>query len=612
MIGCSFEVRLLLALGIRKQVVDVAEQIAAARRTSIADELIRLGYLPPDLWWQTIARTLQVRYFPSVVLEDKAFNARLPDARSFYCIRQVMHRTSDSGVLIVAPRGAELDQLNRDIALDPDMRRRIAIASPRAIRLAVRRAFEPPMTYQATTTLRLKTPDMSAANANALIRRIIGCLAIMVILALLAPLQTLAIFNLFFLAAGAIRLAASRQRPAQPAPMDETDADLPQYVVLVPLYREARMIGDLIKALQRLDYPRHKLAIHLVVEADDRQTLSAALRATERTSIQVIAVPPSHPRTKPKALVWSLPLIAGDLLTVFDAEDRPEPDQLRKAAAAFADAPPDLACVQAVLDTDHARPSNHWLVRQFTMEYRALFRTLLPWLAHHSLFLPIGGTSNHFRLSALRAVGAWDPFNVTEDADLSVRLYRAGWRIGVIASVTSEEAPVTWRAWHLQRTRWMKGWLQTWLVHTRHPIRLWRDLGPVNFCMFQVLILGQILSVFGYPFGVALIGVHLAGLEPLFGDRSFADDLMLALDLAAFSCGWLGAVSAITARRGTSGAKLRIFDLLTLPLYWFLLFAAAVAAVAELIVDPHYWNKTRHGHAKRETASPIANPANPR
>jgi cellulose synthase/poly-beta-1,6-N-acetylglucosamine synthase-like glycosyltransferase len=166
---------------------------------------------------------------------------------------------------------------------------------------------------------------------------------------------------------------------------------------------------------------------------------------------------------------------------VYDAEDRPHPDQLRQAAAAFAAGPSDLVCVQALLDIDHAGNSCSWFARQFMLEYRVLFRAVLPFLAQQGLFLPLGGTSNHFKRDVLVASGAWDPFNVTEDADLAVRLQRDGGRIGVITSVTAEEAPLTWRPWHAQRTRWMKGWLQTWLVHMRRPRQLLRDLGrPVS------------------------------------------------------------------------------------------------------------------------------------
>jgi cellulose synthase/poly-beta-1,6-N-acetylglucosamine synthase-like glycosyltransferase len=335
------------------------------------------------------------------------------------------------------------------------------------------------------------------------------------------------------------------------------------------------------------------------VEADDRETLVAAQAAVDGDAITVIAVPPSSPRTKPKALVWAMPFVDADLVTVYDAEDRPEPDQLRQAAAVFAAATPDLVCLQAVLDIDHAASSSPWLSRQFALEYRVLFRAILPWLAEKQLFLPLGGTSNHFRREALLRIGCWDPFNVTEDVDIAVRIHRAGLSIGTIGSVTHEEAPLTWSAWHWQRTRWMKGWLQTWLVHMRRPVKFYRDLGLADFATFQVLILGQILSALAYPFGAVLIAADIAGIVPLFADRSFFSDVVLAFQLLAMGCGWLGAAAALAATAGKGGRMVRAADILSVPVYWFLLFGAAIHAIAELIVDPHRWNKTGHGFAER-------------
>jgi len=593
------EARLLNELGFRSQALAVAQKIAGRRGTTMAEELIRLQYLPADVWWEAVARDLGVRHFRDLYLAPKPIDARLPDARQFQQVRQVWHRTSDTAVLVVAPRGREIDQLKRDMALDPSMRHRIAVAAPPTIRRAFRHAYEPAMTHQAINRLRVERPLQSASAGSALIRRLVGWCAAALALALAVPAAVLAGFDLLFLVAGGLRLAAAISRPRQAPPPALPDHLLPSYSVLIPLYRETAVVGDLIRAIGRIDYPRDRLSVHLVVEADDRDTLQAALATVAGTAMRVIAVPPSKPRTKPKALDWALPFVDGTLLTVFDAEDRPAPDQLRLAAAAFAAGPADLLCVQAILDIDHAAPSRNWLARQFALEYRVLFRLLLPWLAAHRLFLPIGGTSNHFRTDALVRMGGWDPFNVTEDADISVRIQREGGHIGVIPSTTMEEAPLNWRGWHLQRTRWMKGWLQTWLVHMGQPFKLLADLGFRDFVAFQVLILGQVVSALAYPFGILLVLLDLLGLIPLFADRDFGGDLVLAFQLLALGCGWLGTAAAMLATREAGTSVVRYRDLATVPIYWFLLFAAAVHAIAELIVDPHRWNKTRHGLAKR-------------
>jgi cellulose synthase/poly-beta-1,6-N-acetylglucosamine synthase-like glycosyltransferase len=101
-----------------------------------------------------------------------------------------------------------------------------------------------------------------------------------------------------------------------------------------------------------------------------------------------------------------------------------------------------------------------WLARYFTAEYAGQFDVVLPKLAALGLPLPLGGSSNHFRTVTLREVGGWDPHNVTEDADLGMRLARFGYRSGVVASSTYEEAPADIGRWLGQRTRWFKGWMR--------------------------------------------------------------------------------------------------------------------------------------------------------
>jgi cellulose synthase/poly-beta-1,6-N-acetylglucosamine synthase-like glycosyltransferase len=174
--------------------------------------------------------------------------------------------------------------------------------------------------------------------------------------------------------------------------------------------------------------------------------------------MQVLVVPEGAPRTKPRATQYALQFARGEYVVVYDAEDAPEPDQLRRALAALRAGGERLGCLQAQLNIYNSDAT--WFTRQFTVEYTALFDCILPTLERLRLPVPLGGTSNHFPRAVLDAVGGWDPYNVTEDADLGIRLARAGWHVGVLNSTTWEEAPPTFRIWKGQRTRWLKGWMQ--------------------------------------------------------------------------------------------------------------------------------------------------------
>jgi glycosyltransferase XagB len=244
---------------------------------------------------------------------------------------------------------------------------------------------------------------------------------------------------------------------APPAAM--TDAPLPLYTVLVPLFREASVVAELLASLRALDYPPDRLEIMLIVERADAETQTALGRANLDAHMRVLVVPDGEPRTKPRAIQYALQWAHGDYVVVYDAEDAPEPDQLRRALAAIAAGGGRIGCLQAQLNIYNSDVT--WFTRQFTVEYTALFDCILPALERLQLPVPLGGTSNHFPRAVLESVGGWDPYNVTEDADLGIRLARNGWHVGVLSSTTWEEAPPTFRIWKGQRTRWLKGWMQT-------------------------------------------------------------------------------------------------------------------------------------------------------
>lgn len=507
------------------------------------------------------------------------------------------------GLLACAPHPAGVDLIRAFLRDHPDRRHHLCVATPREIRRALIERWSGVLTERAVGAILDRDPAQSAATPG--FGRLVAASGVLglwgVSLGSSEP-RLLAAWTAVFLAIGLLRILVAEIRPPRPPPVI-AEAALPRYAVLVPVYREAEVVEDLVAALLRLDYPRDRLAIRLVVEADDLDTRRVAERAVAcDAAVDVVVVPPSRPRTKPKALNFALATVDAALVTIYDAEDRPDPDQLRRAVAAFAAGPPDLAVVQAALEIDHAPSDRSWLVRQFEIEYAMLFHGLLPWLAERRLFLPLGGTSNHFRRDVLVAVGGWDPHNVTEDADIAVRLVRAGWHSGVVASRTREEAPTAPRQWLSQRTRWMKGWIQTWCVHMRAPLRLHREMRMIDAVAFHAVLTGQILSAVSFLPSVVILGLQITGVLPLFGDQTLDADVLCLSALGAFATGVLGTFILAMTVVPRAGRHLHLFDVLTMPVYWCGISLAVYAAIVEFALAPHRWNKTQHGRATRVAA----------
>jgi glycosyltransferase XagB len=313
-----------------------------------------------------------------------------------------------------------------------------------------------------------------------------------------------ALLGMFFLSIVALRLFClfpvppSRMRNARHL----SEEELPTYSVLVPVFRETAVLPQLLRGLSCLNYPVEKLEIKIIVEEFDINLRRALQKFALPPHIEVIVVPQGQPQTKPRALNYALQFCRGSLLTIYDAEDVPEPKQLRNVAREFLNADERLACLQAQLTSYN--PNENWLTRQFTVEYATLFDLILPALAACNLPLTLGGTSNHFRTHILRKIGGWDSHNVTEDADLGLRLARLGFRTGVVQSLTYEEANTQLGNWLGQRARWLKGFMQTWLVHMRNPVRTGRELGPTGFWTLQALTAGIFFSALFHPFLIAL------------------------------------------------------------------------------------------------------------
>jgi cellulose synthase/poly-beta-1,6-N-acetylglucosamine synthase-like glycosyltransferase len=369
------------------------------------------------------------------------------------------------------------------------------------------------------------------------------------------------------------------------------DGRLPVFTVLVAAFQEKDVIADTIRSLERLDYPEDRLDVKLLLEADDRDTIDAALAASPRPNVEIVIVPQVFPRTKPKALNFGLTRARGELVTVYDAEDRPDPLQLRKAAIAFSQLPRTVACLQARLEYHNAQQNR--LTRWFAVEYLTWFGRMLPAVAAGDTPVPLGGTSMHLRRDVLEAIGAWDPYNVTEDADLGVRLYRMGYRTAILDSPTLEEANSDFVNWVKQRSRWYKGFVQTWLVHMRNPLRLRRELGTSGFAGFNALVGATSLVALLNPVFWVLTAMWFVGrpdiINQIYPDWLYFPGLVSML-FGNFFAYYTG---LITIRASDRPDLLRAA--LTYPLYWAMMSIGAVRAFLQLLVAPFFWEKTTHG-----------------
>ncbi|WP_306046427.1 glycosyltransferase family 2 protein [Nioella sp. MMSF_3534] len=379
-------------------------------------------------------------------------------------------------------------------------------------------------------------------------------------------------------------------RQVDHAPPIHPSSALPVVTILLPLFNEPDIAGHLIRRVSRLDYPRELLDVILLIEEEDATTRNALTRAELPFWMRAVIVPPGQPRTKPRAMNYGLNFARGSIVGVYDAEDAPEPDQIRKVAQRFLEVPPDVACLQGQLD--YYNPHHNWLSRCFTLEYATWFRLLLPGVSRLGLFVPLGGTTLFFRRSLLEEMGAWDAHNVTEDADLGLRLTRQGYRTEIIETTTYEEANAAVLPWVKQRSRWLKGYAMTWATHMRDPVQLWRDLGARRFLGLQAQLLGTVLGFSLAPVLWTLV-VKVAGLpHPL--DAYLTTQGYLGLAFFFVACQMLTFYAAWRAAALPRHRKLRLW-IPILDVYFLLASAATLLGLAELLVKPFHWRKTAHG-----------------
>ncbi|MGZ3762874.1 MAG: glycosyltransferase family 2 protein [Mucilaginibacter sp.] len=409
------------------------------------------------------------------------------------------------------------------------------------------------------------------------------------------------VFKLF------LSLVGSRFELYQAVSKDEVknivDDELPVYTILLPVYKEDKLIKKLIWNLQSIDYPREKLDIKLLIEEDDDLTLNAVRNLDFPGIFEVIIVPFHMPKTKPKACNYGLHFARGKYLTIYDAEDIPDTDQLKKVVHLFNKLPENYICVQSALN--YYNRNENFLTRMFTLEYSYWFDYMLPGLDTLDIPIPLGGTSNHFKIENLLELGAWDPFNVTEDADLGVRAYAKGYKVAIVNSTTYEEANNEPINWIRQRSRWIKGYMQTYLVHMRNPVKLWRKIGWKGFLGFNFFVGATPITFLVYPvllfIFLAYVVFNLAAIKTLFPDW--------VLFISIFNL-MVGNILMIYVNM-MAVFKRRFYELILFaianPIYWLMHSAAAYMGLYQLIVKPFYWEKTNHGLSKINSATNVIN-----
>lgn len=591
------------------------EQAALANATALSREIVASNLVREEDVYRAIAYDLDVPFLNGPIEPDRLV---VDERVARTCLSRsgpAFFRAPDGELkLVLAPPSYRRELLTGYLSRYPAMADRLLITSPSLLRQALLKRLAPDVAERAANALSAAKPDMSARFGlsgwqGALVASFCLCIPLGLAISFEATLALAHIFfTLFFLSCVLLRIKASRLPvPTATIPPAYTGASpLPTYSVLVACYREAKMADQIVEQMSALDWPASKLEVKLVCEDDDLETIEAFEALDLPAHFEILRVPVHGPRTKPKALNFALACISGSLVVIYDAEDRPHPMQLREAWDAFSKAPRDVACLQAPLVITNGNRS--WLANMFAHEYAALFSGLLPYLSSRGLMLPLGGTSNHFRRAALESVGGWDPHNLTEDADLGVRLRRHGLRTGMITLPTCEDAPESLRDWLPQRTRWLKGYIQTWFVHMRAPSRLRKDLGRDDFLLAQVLFAGHVGSALVHPFMLLVMASSLASYF-FFGHASLLAQILAFIDCANVALGYLAFHHL--ARRTYAQTSRSAFAL-GIPLYWTLLALAAWRACWKLYRAPFQWEKTTHTPTQPPaggSAPPVERPA---
>ncbi|PSL18868.1 glycosyltransferase [Shimia abyssi] len=520
-------------------------------------------------------------------------------------------RVSDMFVLVTA-RPERMETVRP--ALPPEMRDAlIVVASEDQLRDYITNTCKPHLTKMAETRVDqvFSCRGWDRRNHTRTICVILLTLSLLLAgifapMSLLAALMVWALLSLFVatLMKGTAFVLHLLHRHDPPTPPMPPNSRLPRISVLVPLYRETEIAQALIRRLTRLTYPRALLDVVLVLEEKDTLTRQTVAETRLPKWMRVIKVPSgSGLTTKPRALNYALDYCKGDIIGIWDAEDAPARDQLEQVARHFAHADPNVACVQGVLD--YYNPYTNWLSRCFTIEYSTWFRIVLPGLARLGLAIPLGGTTLFLRRAAIEHVGGWDAHNVTEDADLGYRLARFGYRTELMRTVTQEEANCHPIAWVRQRSRWLKGFMVTYLVHMRRPRQLWRDLGPRKFIGFHMVFMTTLTQFVLAPLIWSFWGAAFGLQHPL--TNHVGPHAIAIAGFLLICAGILSSAIALTSVMGQGRERLYPW-VLTMTLYFPLATVAAYKALIELLVAPYYWDKPAHGKTAEATETAPSTP----
>ncbi|WP_158285671.1 glycosyltransferase [Pseudohoeflea suaedae] len=584
--------------GIGKPHLARATEDAERNGTTIEAELIAARHIRPDIYYRWLAERLGLHFFERI--DPKS--VLTPASIDILLVRDGPLRVNDRNriLTVIVPSARTLSDEQQRLSRQPELRSRLAVASPASIRAAVWAANETARARLTTSALDERYREMSArtvltgTQGFALALTFCALIAAFVTSPTPALVLTHIVLTLLFLSSSLLRLCAAALGKRPPPPVLPHLDKLPIYTVLVALKDEEVVVGQLVRSLHRLDWPKSRLDIKFICEQDDLKTMRALRAANPGPHCEIVRVPALGPKTKPKALSYAMAGAKGDYVVLYDAEDIPAPGQLREAYGIFRTSDGRTGCVQSPLVIANYR--KNWVTALFAIEYAGLFRSLIPFMGRFGLPVPLGGTSNHFPRKVLEEVGGWDPYNVTEDADLGMRLYRAGYRTVAAYHATIETAPETLTVWTRQRTRWLKGWAQTWLILMRSPWRTLSEMGPYGFMASQVLIAGMLLSTLAHPLMYVLIGNYLA--NSALGTFSAHEPLhsgLFILDVASVASSYIAfAVMGLMHMTAREQQRIAPRHLAMLPVYWLAMAWASWIAMVELRRKPHHWAKTPH------------------